>query len=175
MIPTEPPNTAPTSLGTSRSRRAKVVVQLLLVTGALVLAACGSSSTSSSTTTTSGASATTKTTVPRHVLVATYADNGGTLTVQVHDRLRVVLAGKSWTQSSSNPSVVVSTSKPTVLPVSSGCVTGQGCGSVTVFYQARKLGTSQIEGSRASCDSANQTCTTGPGAFRMKVVVAKQP
>jgi len=175
MNSTEQPDTARPSMGSPRSHRAKLAAQLLLVTGALVLAACGSSSSSSTTTTASGASATTKTTVPRHVLVATYADNGGTLTVQVNDRLRVVLAGRSWTQSSSNPSVMVSTSKPAVLPVSSGCVQGQGCGSVTVFYKALKLGTAEIEGSRSSCDSANQTCTTGPGAFHMKIVVAKKP
>ena len=174
MIPTEPINTAPSSSGALRGQRARLVAWILLVTSSLVLAACGSSSSSASTTT-SPSSLSATTTAPRHVLVATYADNGGTLTVQVHDRLRVVLAGKSWTQSSSNPSVMISTSKPVVLPVSSGCVTGQGCGSVTVFYQALKLGTTQILGSRSSCDSANQTCTTGAGAFRMKVVVAKQP
>jgi hypothetical protein len=134
----------------------------------LTFGGCGSPSSSSSASTTPAS-----TTVPRHVLVATYADNGGTLTVEVHDRLRVVLAGRSWTQSSSNPNVAVVTSKPVVLPASSGCVASQGCGSVTVLYQALKVGTVQIEGARSSCDSTAPTCTTGPGSFRMKVVVTK--
>ena len=152
-----------------------LVAGVLLVASMVGLAACGSSTPSSTTTTTAGHSTTDSSVPPRHVLVATYADNGGTLTVQVNDRLRVVLAGKSWSQSSSAPNIVVSTGNPIVLPISSGCVKGQGCGSVTVFYKALKLGTAEIEGSRASCDIANPKCTTGPGAFKMKVVVGKQP
>jgi hypothetical protein len=107
------------------------------------------------------------------VLVATYADNGGVLTVDSHDRLRVVLAGTSWTQSSSDPAVLKPTSKPKVLPASSGCVTGQGCGSVTVYYEALKPGSAQIKGARSNCDGAGSTCKTGPGGFRLKVVVVK--
>ena len=175
MTPTEQSNTALPSSSTGQGIRKRLIACFLVTASAFVLAACGSSSSSTTTTTRASHSASTTTTVPRHVLVATYADNGGTLTVQVNDRIRLVLAGKSWTQSSANPNIVVSTSKPVVLPVSSGCVTGQGCGSVTVFYKALKLGTTQLKGSRASCDSANQTCTTGPDAFRMKIVVVKQP
>jgi predicted secreted protein len=107
------------------------------------------------------------------VLVATFADNGGTLTVQVNDRIRVVLAGTSWTQSSSNSDLLTTTSKPTVLPASTGCVTGQGCGSVTVFYKALKTGKAQILGNRGNCQKAATTCTTGPGAFKLNVVVMK--
>jgi hypothetical protein len=156
----------------SSGHRLKLAAALgLVIAGLLALGGCGSSSSGSETSTTAASPANTTKPVPRHVLVATYADNGGTLTIQLHDRLRVVLAGRSWTQSSTNPSVVAVSGKPVVLPVSSGCVAGQGCGSVTVYYQALKVGVAQIEANRASCDRVAKTCTTGPGAFRMKVVV----
>jgi hypothetical protein len=156
----------------SSGHRLKLAAALgLVMAGLLALGGCRSSSSGSETSTTAASPVSTTKPVPRHVLVATYADNGGTLTVQVHDRLRVVLAGRAWTQSSTNPSVIAVSGKPVVLPVSSGCVTGQGCGSVTVYYQAMKVGVAQIEANRSRCDSAVKTCTTGPGAFRMKVVV----
>jgi hypothetical protein len=143
----------------------------------VALSACGSSTSAVSTTTTShpsGSAPTTKPVAP-HVLVATFADNGGTLTVQPQNRIRVVLAGTTWTQSTADPSVVVATSKPKTLPASSGCVQGQGCGSVTVYYQALKEGSTQILGDRGSCAGADSSCKTGTGAFKMTVVVAKAP
>ena len=93
--------------------------------------------------------------------------------MQVNDRIRVVLAGTSWSQSSSNTGVLATTSKPSVLPPSTGCVTGQGCGSVTVFYRALKTGKAKILGDRGNCLKAATTCTTGPGAFKLNVVVMK--
>lgn len=138
--------------------------------GSIVLAAGLAGCTANgSPTSTSNANPTT--TIKRHVLVATYADNGGTLTVLVNDRLRVVLAGTSWTQQSSDSSIVAQIGKASVLPASSGCVQGQGCGSVTVYFHALKKGRAQILGDRSSCSGAGSTCTTGPRAFRLNVVV----
>jgi hypothetical protein len=105
--------------------------------------------------------------------VATFADNGGTLTVLVNDRIRVVLAGTSWTQQSSNTRMVTATTKPKVLPVATGCVLGQGCGSVTVYYRALKTGHMQILGTRTNCSGGNQSCSTKPDSFRLNIVVTK--
>lgn len=163
--------------------RALLLVPGLLV-GGVILGACSSGATPSSapttaashtSTTAASSGSTTAVTQPvkRHVLVATFADNGGTLTVLVNDRIRVVLAGTAWTQKSSNSSIVAATTDPKVLPTSSGCVYGQGCGSVTVFYRGLRTGDGQILGTRSNCSGANQTCTTALDSFRLKVVVTK--
>jgi hypothetical protein len=159
----------------SVARLGYVAAAVLSCVAALALSGCSSSGTPSATTSTptgGGSASTTKPVVP-HVLVATFADNGGTLTVQVNNRIRMVLAGTSWTQSSSNPSVVVVTGKAKTRPASSGCVPDQGCGSVTVFYRALKTGTAQILGARGSCQGAGSTCKTGEGAFKLNIVVTK--
>jgi hypothetical protein len=156
-------------------RRAVALVALGTLT--VGLSACGSSTGADKAITTippSGSTSTTKPVAP-HVLVATFADNGGTLTVQPQNRIRVVLAGTSWSQSTSDASVVVATSKSKTLPASTGCVQGQGCGSVTVFYQALKDGTAHILGDRGSCAGAAPSCKTGASAFKMTIVVAKAP
>ena len=163
----------------SIAARAGFLVALVALVGGGALTSCssGSSNTSSTSTTNSASSnqphSSTTNPATAHVLVATFADNGGTLTVQVHARIRVVLAGTSWTQTSSKPSVLKPTGKATIFPASTGCVSGQGCGSVTVFYQALKVGNAQVLGSRGSCQGAAATCKTGPGAFRLNVVVTK--
>lgn len=154
--------------------RMRAVRGTVIALAVLPLAGCGSSGAShpaAKPPTTSHGSTTT--TAARHVLVATFADDGGTLSVQTGDRIRVVLAGTSWSQDSSAPAVVQASSKPTVLPASTGCVKGQGCGSVTVYYQAEKPGQAQIVGDRAHCSQAGPACRTGPGAFRLIVDVAK--
>ena len=149
----------------------------VLVAASIALVGCGSSTTGSagSTTTSSGPprSTATPSTIPAatHVLVATFADNGGTLTVSVHDRLRVVLAGPSWALSSSNRSILVTSGRAAVLPATASCVPGQGCGSVTRFFTMVRPGTAKVLGSRARCDHAVTTCTTGPKAFQLRVVV----
>lgn len=166
-------DTAPHRSQPTYQRRTAGAMAALITIG-VVLGACGSSHASNSASSSSLESgSTTAPTQPvkRHVLVATFADNGGTLTVLVHDRIRVVLAGMSWTQQSSNTKVIHAASKASVLPASSGCVAGQGCGSVTVFYDALKTGQAQIVGSRGSCQGAAATCTTGSGAFDLRIVV----
>jgi hypothetical protein len=164
-----------------RSRRlCRVIVSLavgstMILCAGSILGACSSSAKGTSTTITStstsrsNASTTTKP-VTQHVLVATFADNGGTLTVQKNNRIRVVLAGTSWTQSSSNPAVVAPALKATILPATSGCVPNQGCGSVTVFYRVLKDGNAAILGARSNCQGAAATCKTGPGGFRLMIV-----
>jgi hypothetical protein len=157
------------------ARRPRAVARALAaLTVSAALGACGSSSPHHSASPTTAATTVTSTTVtvPRHVLVATFADNGGSLNVLTNDRIRVVLAGMSWVQQSSDTAVLVATSQPTVLPASSGCVKGQGCGSVTVYYRAVRAGDAEILGARGNCDGAAAGCQAGPGAFKLKVVVA---
>jgi len=162
-----------------RAQRRRLALVAALAVGGLALADCGtsSSSTAVSTSTTRGSTASTSPapTVPvaNHILVATFADNGGTLTVSVHDRLRVVLAGTSWKQSSSNVGVLAPSGGASVLPTASGCVPDQGCGSVTNFFDAKAVGRAKVLGDRSNCDHAASTCTTGPNAFQLTVVVLK--
>ncbi len=144
-----------------------------LVVCAMALAGCSSSGKAAKPGSSAAAKASsTPSAAPRHVLVATYADNGGTLTVLPQDQIRVVLAGMAWTyEATSHPDIVKQAGKATTLPRSSGCVAGQGCGSVTAYFHALKVGTSDIRASRANCDGAAKSCVTGAGAFRLKIVV----
>lgn len=149
-------------------RAGTVATLVALVGGGVLTAGCSSGSASTSTTSSPPpGSSRSSTTNPAtaHVLVATFADNGGTLTVQVHARIRVVLAGISWTQTSSDPSVLRSTGKATILAPSTGCVTGQGCGSVTVFYQALKVGDAQVLGYRGELPGRSCNVQNGPGGI----------
>jgi hypothetical protein len=163
----------------TRDVRGTMLVCLILVFLGGFLSACSSASpsktTASTSTPTRSSGSTTSSTHPvqRHVLVATFADNGGTLTVLVHDRIRVVLAGMTWKQQSSNSKILMASGKATVLPAASGCVKNQGCGSVTVFYVAKSTGRAQILGTRSNCAGAAYLCTTAPDSFRLHVVVQK--
>lgn len=161
-------------VGRARTNRKAVSVGAIgLLTTGLIFGGCSSTPSKGSTSSTVSSRTATTNPVTSHLLVATFADNGGTLTVMVHDRIRVVLAGTSWTQKSSDATLLRPTSKPRVLPASSGCVTGQGCGSITVFFEALKVGIAQVLGTRKNCDGAASTCTTAPNSFTLKVVVMK--
>jgi hypothetical protein len=145
-----------------------LAVAAVALLAAVALAGCSSSSKGTNPTPSSGASSSGS----RHVLVATFADNGGTLTVMKDDRIRVVLAGTSWTyEKTSDTKIVTQSGNASALPTTSGCVTGQGCGSVTAYFNALKTGTANIMAARGSCAGAASSCTTGSGAFRLKVVV----
>jgi hypothetical protein len=44
---------------------------------------------------------------------------------------------------------------------------------VTKFFDAESVGRAKVLGERSSCDHAASTCTTGPNAFQLTVVVLK--
>jgi hypothetical protein len=104
------------------------------------------------------------------LLVATYADNGATLTVHLHNQIKVELAGMAWTfEPSSNNAVVELQGPDSVLPASTGCIFDVGCGSVSTFFTVEGTGRAVIHASRANCAGTSGTCVTGPQAFTLTV------
>lgn len=133
---------------------------------------CGNSSPNSASSNAQLREATT-TTVPTsgHTLVTTFSDNGGTLTASVGDIIRVVLAGESWQMTTSNRNILEQRGKSNLAPITTGCVPGQGCGSVSTFYKALKAGDANLLASRSSCRGSPKGCKTGNGVFRLTVQV----
>jgi hypothetical protein len=98
------------------------------------------------------------------------ARDGGTVMLHVGQRLRVVLHSTYWAfKAVSEPSVLRLTAAPTVAP-KSGCVPGQGCGTVTAVYVARRAGTATVKAERTSCGEA-MGCTAAAGSYSLAVVV----
>jgi len=104
-------------------------------------------------------------------LTATDAENGHRITVHVGDRVSVVLRSTYWKfAGSSDAAVFTPVGSPTVSPSPSGCVPGQGCGTVTAAFLAVAPGTAQITASRMSCGEALR-CTGSAGSYRLAVTV----
>jgi hypothetical protein len=61
---------------------------------------------------------------------------------------------------------------PVVLPQPSGCVVGQGCGTVTAWYVGAAVGAAKVTASRTSCGEA-MGCTAATGSFTLRVVVRR--
>jgi len=123
----------------------------------LALSACGSS----------GAGSSTPSITPRHLLVATVADNGGLLSVQTNDRLKIVLPSSAWVfQASQYPRVVHRVTGGGVAQAKA-CHAGTGCGSVTVYFQMVGRGNAVL---RASC-TRPVLCTAQPASFSLKLNV----
>jgi len=104
-------------------------------------------------------------------LVITDADNGGTEVVVVGTSVQVVLTSTYW---SIDPlptgTVLRATAPPVTVPEPGHCVTGQGCGTVTVTYTAVAPGTVTVSASRTVCGEA-LACPPDKGAFRVYVTV----
>src|ERR1700680_110229 len=113
------------------------------------------------------------TTSPRTAVAITASDaeNGHTISVRVGDRLTVILHSTYWSVAgSSNAHVMAPDGGPTVSPRPSGCVPGQGCGTVTAAFDAIAVGTSEITAARTTCGEALR-CTGSAGSYRLSVVV----
>jgi hypothetical protein len=104
-------------------------------------------------------------------LTASDAENGRAITVHVGDRVSVILHSTYWNVAgSSNAAVMAPEGSPTVSPKPSGCVPGQGCGTVTAVFVATAPGTAQITASRISCGEALR-CSGSAGIYRLTVTV----
>jgi hypothetical protein len=104
-------------------------------------------------------------------LTATDAENGHRITVHVGDRVSVILHSTYWNfAGSSNAAVMAPHGSPTISPSPSGCVPGQGCGTVVAAFVAIAPGTAQITASRISCGEALR-CTGSAGIYRLTVTV----
>lgn len=114
------------------------------------------------------------TTQPTHngtTVTLSDADSARTVTVHIGDRLSVVLHSTYWTfAATSNPSVLLAEGQPAVSPNPSGCVPGQGCGTVTAGFVAIAAGSAEIGASRTSCGEALR-CSGSAGSYRLTVIV----
>jgi hypothetical protein len=109
-------------------------------------------------------------TSPLPVAHATEKNDGGTVTIRRGQRLRVVLHSTYWEfKAVSAPAVLRLTSVPLVNP-KSGCVPGQGCGTVTATYIAKTLGSAVVAAERTSCGEA-MGCTGPAGGYKLTVIV----
>jgi hypothetical protein len=98
--------------------------------------------------------------------------DGGSVSLHVGQRLRVVLHSTYWEfKPVSNTTVLRSVAEPSVAP-KSGCVPGQGCGTVTAVYVARHAGTAVVKAARTSCGEA-MGCTGDAGSYTVTVVVSR--
>lgn len=117
--------------------------------------------------------ASTSTTLPHggSVLTATTHDNGRTVTLRTGQSLRVVLSSTYWTiRPMALGPVLRSQGRPLVVPRSSGCVPGGGCGTVTERFVPVAHGNATVRASRTSCGEA-MGCTRAAGTFTLHVVV----
>jgi hypothetical protein len=112
------------------------------------------------------------TTSPRTAAItASDAENGHTISVHVGDHLTVTWHSTYWSVAgSSNAHVMAPDGGPTVSPRPSGCVPGQGCGTVIAAFDAIAAGTSEITAARTTCGEALR-CTGSAGSYRLTVVV----
>lgn len=139
--------------------RAKLPSCLL---AACLLAACGAVARPTSSPTPS----------PPAVIVLHDVDNGHVLRVHVGQRVQLVLASTYWNVAgSSDPSVLRQTGQPAVSPQPTGCVPGEGCGTVSAGYDAIAAGRAQLTASRLSCGEALR-CVGPQAAYRVTVLVS---
>ena len=97
--------------------------------------------------------------------------SGETIHVQPGDRVTLILASTYWRIGGSSAPGVLRPDAPAVTrPVPSGCVPGQGCGSVRQSFTAMAAGTAVLTAHRDSCGEALR-CTGSQGDFRLVVAV----
>jgi hypothetical protein len=128
-----------------------------VLAGGLALFACGSSATSGP-----GSS----TTAARHLLTATLADNGGLLSVDSGDRLKVVLPSSAWVfQPTGSPQVMRRVSGGGVTRATS-CNAEKGCGTATAYFKMGNKGNAVLS---ATC--TQQALCAGETSFTLRVDV----
>jgi hypothetical protein len=96
--------------------------------------------------------------------------DGGTVALRVGQRLRVVLHSTYW-EFQPVSGLLHLVNAPAVAP-KGGCVPGQGCGTVTALYIARRAGTAVVKAARTSCGEA-MGCTGDAGSYKLTVVVSR--
>ena len=149
----------------------------LALAGLLLLTGCGDSADgrSEDAGNSERTSSTESSVEKRHELVATFASNRGRLSVVEGDRIRVFLAGPSWTfDQPSDPQILKQSGDVEVLPASADCANGGDCGGATAYFDVIATGESEILATRADCVGVEPACETGPGSFRMTVVSGTQ-
>jgi hypothetical protein len=109
-------------------------------------------------------------TTPLPVVHASEKQDGGKVSLRPGQKLRIVLHSTYWElKAVSDPTVLRRAGAPIVNP-KSGCVPGQGCGTVTVTYVAKAVGSAVVTADRTSCGEA-MGCTAAAGSYKLTVVV----
>lgn len=101
--------------------------------------------------------------------------SGQTVALHVGDRLVVTLTSTYWQPQAPQPSGVlrvISSRTVGVPPSSKTCVPGQGCGTVTVIYQAAKPGHALMRATRTICGEAMRCVTPSSKLFTVTVNVS---
>jgi hypothetical protein len=105
------------------------------------------------------------------VLHASDAQDGGTVTLRQGQKLRIVLHSTYWQfKAVTRPKVLRLAGEPQVIPKMEGCVPGQGCGTVTATFVARRRGSVAVTATRTTCGEA-LACTATSGRYRLTVTV----
>lgn len=146
-----------------------VVTGLILpaIAIAIAVAACGSSPSTGSTASLRPASAS-----PRAVSISE-ADRDRTVVLRVGQRLVLTLHSTYWSlDRPTRPRVLRHLSTRTVGQpmLSTTCVVGQGCGTVTARYVAVRPGRAVVQAHRTTCGEA-LLCTGTAGSFEVTVRV----
>lgn len=106
--------------------------------------------------------------------VVTLTDSANGTSVEIHggDSVKVILASTYWTvQGSSNERILRSDGTAKVVPQLSGCVPGQGCGTVTATFTGLGVGTATIVAMRTVCGEALR-CNGANGHYLVTVHVS---
>ena len=101
--------------------------------------------------------------------------SGRTVTLRVGDRLVVTLGSTYWHPAAAQPSGVLNlvNTRTAGVPLSSHtCVVGQGCGTVTVVYQAVRAGHVVVKATRTVCGEAMLCVGTAAKLFTVTVDVS---
>jgi hypothetical protein len=101
-------------------------------------------------------------------------DNGHTIRVSPGTTIDVVLHSTYWTFTPQAGSGALRPDRaPSVVASSpgSGCVAGQGCGTVTARFTAISDGTARIRATRTSCGEA-LACSPAQSAFTVTIAVS---
>jgi len=117
--------------------------------------------------------ATQSATAGARVVTVGHSDNGHTIRVSRGTTINVVLHSTYWTftpQAGSGALRPDGAPAVDASPLGSGCVAGQGCGTVTARFTASGDGTARIRATRTRCGEALM-CSPAQGAFAVTIVV----
>jgi hypothetical protein len=148
--------------------RALMRVRLLGCAAVLLLAGCHSSSPG----TAAGSHGSGRTPGGARTVAASEPDNGDTITMAVGDMLVVMLHNTYWRFAALSQAAALRSTGPSSIVTSkvTGCVPGQGCGTVRESFRAVTAGRVVVTASRTSCGEARR-CTGAAGSYRLAVVV----
>jgi hypothetical protein len=99
-------------------------------------------------------------------------DNGHTVRVSRGTTIDVVLHSTYWTFTPQTDSGALRPDRAPSVDASpgSGCVAGQGCGTVTARFTAVRDGTARIRATRTACGEALK-CSPADGTFAVTIAV----